>query len=778
MFSSHPGRFAALSSISVVALLSGGATVLAQQSEALPPVVVQAPREAPKPRRVQAPSQPAASAPIRATRSARRAAPLRVSRARPLPAAPVSAPVAAAPGGANAAPARPGYSAAPTGLNLNTQSSSGSRLGLTPFETPASIEIIPGQKIQERGQTTIQDAITQNATGITNLGAPGNGFQSYTSRGFAGIGSMMMLYDGTRTYAGSGTITFPFDTWNVDRIEVLRGPASVLYGEGSIGGVVNVVPKKPTFVSVNEIRVGYGSDNTRRLALDSGGAISQDVAYRLNVSGNQTDGWLRQNGGFKNLAISGALLWQVNPDFALTLSHDYGYNEPLSYLGSPTVDGRVPKEFRRSNFNVADNMNSFSDNITQLKAEWTVSPNLTLRNTTYYINSERHWRNAESYSLDPLTRLVSRGDYIQIYHDQQQLGNRFDATYKSDIFGMKNTFLVGFDVNHIDFKHTNNSPYLGESTVNPYFFFPGVFLRNSPTTPGFKSTTDQASVFAENRLQVTDQLALIGGLRYEAPHMRRDDLRNPNNSFSTTFEALTYRVGAVYNPLPQTALFVQYATGVDQIGNLISTSLAQKDYRLTTGRQIEGGIKQKLFGDFAEITLTGYHIVKDNLLSRDPSNPAVQVQVGSQSSTGFEAFASVKLHETLRVEGNVALLKAQYEDFSQPGSNGLVSYKGKRPIDVPNQVANLWVSWAFWPRWEARVGLQYVGAVYNDYANTSKRPDYTLLNASLDYRITDKSRLSIRGYNLTDRVYAISGSTDMLLLGRPRSVEVAYSVTF
>ena len=746
----------------------------AEAQESLPPVTVSPPAARPAPRRAEGPA-PRTAAPARRAKAATRAAPVRVSRApaRPAPTSRVASPAPVAP-----VPATRGFSAAPTGLNLATPASTGSRLGLSPFQTPASVEIIPGQKIRERGQHTVQEAITQNATGITNIGSPGNGFQAYTSRGFAGVGSIAPLFDGNRLYVASGTITFPFDTWNVDRIEVLRGPASVLYGEGSIGGVVNIVPKRPTFVTMNEMQASYGSHGTKRLAVDSGGAVSQDVAYRLNVSGNHTDGWLKQNGGFRSLAVSGALLWQVNPDFALTLSHDYAYNEPMAYFGSPLINGRVPKPLRFQNHNVGNGLVAFSDNVTQLKAEWNVSPDVTLRNTAYYLSSNRHWRNVESYAYQPMTGLLRRQDYIQIYHDQEQLGNRFDATWRSEFFGMKNTFLAGFEANHIEYKNTSNSPYAGTSFVNPYAFFPGAFLNVTPTSPAFRTSTDQAAFFAENRLEVTNQLALIGGVRYEGIRMKRDDLRIPANGFGTDFEALTYRFGAVYNPLPETALFVQYATGIDPIGNLISLSVAQKDLRLTTGRQIEGGIKQKLFGDLAEITLTGYHIVKDNLQTPDPLRPTVSVQVGSQSATGFEAFASVKLHETLRLEGNLALLEARYENFSENVGGRVVSRRGNQPTQVPEQVANLWASWAFWPRWEARAGVQYVGPVFSDFANTAKRPAYTLLNASLDYRITDNSKLSIRGYNLTDKMYAVQGNPNMWLLGRPRSVEVAYSVAF
>ncbi len=117
--------------------------------------------------------------------------------------------------------------------------------------------------------------MTQDATGITTIASPGNGNGAFTSRGFAGPNSIQQLYDGTRFYVGAGTVTFPFDTWNVERIEVLRGPSSVLYGDGAIGGIINVVPKKPTFVPINTARAVVGSDGIARLALDSGGGIAQ-----------------------------------------------------------------------------------------------------------------------------------------------------------------------------------------------------------------------------------------------------------------------------------------------------------------------------------------------------------------------------------------------------------------------------------------------------------------------------------------------------------------------
>ncbi|CAO4141440.1 TonB-dependent receptor plug domain-containing protein [Methylorubrum extorquens] len=156
----------------------------------------------------------------------------------------------------------------PVGLNLRTLSRSASRLGLTPLETPASLDIISGETIRLRGQTSVLDAVSQNGTGITAFGSPGNGLGFFTARGFAGQNSTQTLFDGTRLYVGANTVTFPFDTWNVERIEVLRGPGSVLYGDGAIGGIVNVVSKKPLFTPLNVARFGLGEDGIAGAAVD------------------------------------------------------------------------------------------------------------------------------------------------------------------------------------------------------------------------------------------------------------------------------------------------------------------------------------------------------------------------------------------------------------------------------------------------------------------------------------------------------------------------------
>ncbi|GEP11858.1 TonB-dependent receptor [Methylobacterium gnaphalii] len=673
----------------------------------------------------------------------------------------------------------------PVGLNLDTPSRSGSRLGLTPLETPASVDIVSGETARIRGQNATLDAVSQNATGITSYGSPGFGIGSFTSRGFAGPNSVQTLYDGTRMYVGAGTVTFPYDTWNVERIEVLRGPASVLYGDGAIGGIVNVVSKQPLFTQQTVMRVGGGSQGTARIALDSTGPIGESVAYRLTISGNRSDGWVQPNGDFQNVAISGALLFQATPNLSFTLSHDFGYQEPSNYWGTPLVDGRILPRTRFNNYNVRDARIAWADNWTQLKTEWTPSADVTVRNTSYRLQSRRHWQETEQYRFNPASGLVDRSDFLEIFHQQEQFGNRLDATFRGELFGLANQFSAGFDVNHISFRHTNNfNADAASGDVVPGYsiplfgYDPGTFPPNSRAVPAYQTTTNQASVFAENRLQLTDQLSFLTGVRFDAPTLHRQNLQT-GGVFDKSFQALGDRFALLYNPTKDTTLYAQYATATDPVGSLITLSQSLAGFRLSTGEQVEIGAKGYAFDRSLEWTLAGYRITKNNLISAVPGNPTVATQVGQQSSQGVEAAMSLNLPAGWRIDANIALLHAQYDQFIQGG----VSYAGNQPIFVPERVANVWVTYAFARDWEARIGLQNVGQVYSDFGNTARLPAYTLVNLGLDYQVTKSSRASFRVYNLFDRTYAIDGNAvdgvgTNWLLGRPRSFEVAYTVAW
>src|SRR6185437_7171782 len=217
-------------------------------------------------------------------------------------------------------------------------------------------------------------------------------------------------------------------------------------------------------------------------------------------------------------------------------------------------------------------------------------------------------------------------------------------------------------------------------------------------------------LFAEDRLALTDQLSFVTGARLDRPDVDRTDYKTPSNSFDAQLSGTSWRAGLVYTPIKDLAFYGQYATGVDPVTNLISLSATQKTFQLATGRQTEIGVKQSFWGGRGEWTLAGYEIVKNNLLVADPSNPAgLALQVGQQSSRGVEASIGLALNDGWRVDANLALLRAKYDNFSQLVNGQLVSYASNVPRNVPEQVSNIWLTWDFATDWSAYGGVQIVG---------------------------------------------------------------------
>lgn len=634
---------------------------------------------------------------------------------------------------------------------LHTPTAIGSNLGLTPLQTPASVEAVTREQIEARGDARVEDAITR-AAGISAIGHPGNGLSALSARGFTEATSVMRLYDGMRQYGGVG-VTFPFNTWAIERIEVLRGPASVIHGDGAIGGVVNVVPKKPTRGPIeNEVMFTLGTQGTARVGVGSGGALDEQFSYRVDASANRSDGWV-DRGDMRDRTFSGVLRWDATTDLALTLTHAFGDQEPMRYFGTPLIDGRPLRAIRGNNYNVRDSEIRFLDRWTQLDAEWTPNDATRVRARAYHIESDRDWRNAERYVYNPGTGQIDRSDNTEIRHDQAQSGVTADVTFEGRLGGHDNVFSIGFDTSRSKFRHTNNT-YSGSSgPVDVFDPEPGYFDSPFPTIPRFQNHARQQSVFMEDRLSLNGRWSVVGGLRYDRARIKRDDLLAGKQVMTKTYSDVGWRLGTVFDLKPDLALYVQYAKAADPVRSQLFLTPANSAFDMTEGRQIEVGLKQSLMGGRGEWTLAAYEIRKTDLLTRDPINPALSMQIGEQSSRGLEASFNLPLARNWRVEGNLALLRARYEDFNESSGGASVSRKGNVPTNVPERVANLWMSWDFAPDWTAMAGARHVGKRYADNANTLKLPAYTTMDLALEWRIDAKTTVTARGFNVFDKAY-------------------------
>lgn len=662
---------------------------------------------------------------------------------------------------------------------LSTPLPAGSRLNLSALENPTSTSSIGQDAIDNRNNLTVQDAVTRSP-GITSIAAPGNGNTALAARGFTGHTSVMTLFDGARLYTGAGSLTFPVDPWMVERIDVIRGPASVLYGEGATGAVVNVISKQPFEGEVrNRLRLGYGSNDRQQLGLDSGGSLSDTLSYRLTLNQQQSNGWV-DHGDSRSLALSAALRWQANDDLSFTFAHERGDSEPSSYFGTPLLDGHYRDSLRDKNYNLRNAVQRYNDEWTRLNTDWNLSDSVSASNQLYYIKSRRHWRNAETYSWDSPRQQLLRNSYLEIKHDQEQMGDRQSFTFNHSLFGLDSRTVVGTEYNKIRFAVGNNSPYtdVGGDYIDPWQPAAGYFRSRSAFSPQTASSTHTFALFAENRLQLSERWSLVTGVRRDQNHIERDDQRAGSRS-DRSLTGGNWRAGLVFAVTDQLSLYGQYSTSEDGVNNLISLNPSQQQMDLTEARQTEFGLKQQFWDGRGEWTLAAYHIVKKKLLSSDPVTRLAQ-QVGQQSADGLEASLELALAHDWQVSANAALVRAEYDDFDEVVSGQVVARAGNRPSNVPRRSANLWLNKALSQDLTAGMGLRYVDARYANTANTTQVPGYTVLDANLGWQLQKDVRLGLQLNNLLDRRYAVAQQNNgqQWLMGEPRSFFVTADYSF
>ncbi|MGE4323869.1 MAG: TonB-dependent receptor [Sphingobium sp.] len=667
-----------------------------------------------------------------------------------------------------------------TALNLDVPQGVGSRLGLSSLETPASIAVIGGDAIRAQGEMSIVDAVAR-APGFTTASGPADGGVLFTARGFGGVNSVMTLYDGVQMIVGQGTVTFPFDPWMVGRIQVLNGPASVLQGNGALGGVVNVVPRRPDPDRTSaSFRVAAGSFETVRAGVDLTGPLGGGLSYRLTGSRIHSGGYLPR-GQSSSDALSASLRYDVTPDFFVQLSHDYGYQKPSS-VSTPLNNGRIDDRFVRRNYNADGAYIAYRDNWTTLRSELRASDALKLRLTAYRLEATRVWAGASSsFIYVPANDSVTRNVFTYYTQKHEQLGAKLDATISTDLGGRSNDLVIGVDYDHVKFNRVALNP--ADRLSSPADMTdPGRFILYPFTAANgyssYDSVTDRVAVFAEDRLEITDRLSLVAGARVDHYKLERQDV-TPAVLSRKSYTPFSWRVGTVYKLADHVAFYGQYSTAVESVGSLVSLSVNQQTFNLSHGDQFEAGLKASFLGGRGEATLAAYRIVKKDLLQADPERPGQSLQIGQQSSRGVEASLSFAVTPSLNIQANGTLLKPKYDDFAENVGGVVVSRAGNRPVSIPNKTANLIASWEAVPGIELQSNVRYVGARYGDVANLRPLDDYILVDLGLRLTPIEGVTVHARVYNLTDKIYVVQGGgTNQAYLGRPRAFELSLTGSF
>lgn len=697
-------------------------------------------------------------------------------------------------------------------LSLGESSSSASRLGLELMETPASVDLIDANVMRARGYQRLAEAV-QVLPGIVSGESPAAP-SGLSMRGFS-RSQITILRDGI-WLGPTNMVMRPQNTFNLERVEVLRGPASVLHGQGVVAGTVNTVTRTATagMESSADLLASWGRFDSAQLGVGMGGEVADNIWARGDISYRSSSGYVEDMDP-ESLNATASVLWQLGDRLTLSASVDYLNDELANYWGAPlvpvseardpltdvvttasgeTLDGAT----RGLNYNVSDQRAESDQLLVRADLAWQVSDQLNVESTFYKFDADREWLNAEGYVyctavVDVCTSLgeVQRYyGYFFVFHDQDLVGNRTTLKLDNDLFGRRNTFVAGFEVTDLDFERARGfrraEPQVPADAVDLYS--PVASTYGAEELRGISPTTiETRAVFFEDALEISPRFSLVTALRYDELDLNRENFDadgNPEASgFQRDFGWTSYRLGGVYKFTEDFVAYAQLSNATDPVNANIFLVNAGENFDLTDVEQVEIGLKRQFGG--AEATLAYYQIERDDVLEQIGVDSATNV--GGRSSQGIEIAAAGDLAPNWRLGANFAWTDAEFD----PSPN-FINFAGNTPPNVPEWTANLWTAYrnVGGTRWEIGGAIRYIDERFGDNANTVRLSDYTIVDTFAAYN-AEQYRLTARVNNVFDTDYVPWSDVfylqqndpgfiyaNQLILGSPRMWELAIEYNF
>jgi iron complex outermembrane receptor protein len=692
-------------------------------------------------------------------------------------------------------------------VKLEQRSDAGSRLDLTVMETPASIETLTRADLEFRGLRTAREAFA-DVPGVIAGNVPGNP-AVVSMRGFAG-NVVSILQDGVRI-SSSTVVQRDTNTWHFDRIEVIKGPASVLFGEGALGGVINKVTRKPAFDGNHlDALLSYGSFDTLSAAGGVNYQLSDTLALRADASYLHSDSLYDvDNNETRSSGLTASLLFQPAADLSVLLAVDH-YSDlsdsayqgavliPLAFARDParavsTANGMViDNATRRRNYTPHGGYSGADDTTIRSRIDLKLGAGWSLGTDLLWYTADRAFVNNGTRTFIAPSLGFPNGSIQRVltrfYHDHAFWNVRMALANEGRIAGLRNRFTIGAEYNHTDLsslRETSTGTLVPQ--VDPFDPAVGTFPVNGTqyraSNVNFDSRLRTASIFAENALNLTGKLLLVGGIRYD--HMDLDRAStdylvtsNPVTRANPRYDPISWRVGSSYAVMPGLTLYGQYTTAVSPVSSILLMPLANTRFKLTKGFSYEAGFKLLAFDKRLTVTGAAYRIVQDDIITRDPNDPTLTVQGGRQSSQGVELSLDAAISDTLSLGGSVSYADARYDELIEAGG---IDRSGNRPVNVPSTTAAANVAYTL-PGVPVTLSgfVRHVSGFYTDTANTILVKGRTTFDAAVSWKINDQVILALRGRNLTDAFYGEYsgyGSND-IYVGAPRSVEVSLATHF
>ena len=630
------------------------------------------------------------------------------------------------------------------------------------IEVPRSISVVTADQIEAQGTTGV-GGVTEVLRYTPGIVAAPRGLTPDRShiilRGFNYDDSIYR--DGMKGH-GRDFLSFAvttIDTYGVERVEVLRGPASILYGAGRPGGLVNLVTKRPTEETFAEVEVDAGSYDQHGGKFDLGGAANDDKTLLLRMTGLVRDGDTQVDFvDTGRVYLAPALTWRATSDTTLTLLGQYQWDDsyatnfvPASGTVLKNPNGKIlnTRYFGEPNFDESETDYFSIGYILDHKFSDAFQIDHKARYENFQYDQKALFANS-GFRAD--NRTMNRLSFIDD-SDGYLVTTDTNGQFKFDLGPTANTALVG-----VDYKFAQHDrAFTGGAgptldAFNPVYGTPIVDV-----TSAFRSNTSedlsQVGVYFQNQSKILDRLVVTLGGRQDWAGSE-----SKNNTANTTADkrdnAFTGQAGLAY--LFDSG-FVPYASYAESFEPQSGTDAAGAAFVPTTGTQYEIGVKYQPPGHNSLVTVSGFELTQQNVLTADPNNTRFNIQTGEVRVRGVE------LEGKANVWGGLNLLAAYtFLDAEVTKSNGVD--RGKVPVQVPAHSASLWADYTF-PLGDLRGfgfggGVRYVGESYGNNTNTFEVPSFTLFDAAIHYDVEDGFlkglRLAVNASNLLDESYIAS----------------------
>ncbi len=648
-------------------------------------------------------------------------------------------------------------------------------------EVPASISVVPSSVMKDQAMQGMGD-VFRYVPGVLMHQGEGNRDQ-IVIRGTSTTADFYV--DGVRDDAQVFR-----DLYNLERVEVLKGPAGMIFGRGGAGGVVNRVTKKPTLEPVGEMRFTVGSWNQVRGAIDVGTKFGDSSAWRLNAM-DEHSGSFRKDVELKRWAMNPTAMLQ-SENTILTLGYEHLDDERTADRGIPSQNGR-PYSTDPGNFfgNAAQSRAySYVDSAYAI-LDHDLGGRRTVRNAFRATHYDKYYQN-----VYPGSAVAADGTMtLSAYNNANQRTNFFNQT---DLIqklggsdGMEHTLLAGVELGRQDSTNRRNTGFFGPTGAATSATVPATdpfavatAFRPNGTDADNNVKANILGVYLQDQVALSKEWKAIAGLRYDRFKVDFDDRRSTTTpvDLTRTDTGWSPRAGLIWAPSTGQTYYASYSYSFLPSGEQLSLAATTSDLEPEKAINYEAGTRWDLRPRLTLSTAV-FRLDRKDVHVTDPANPGTFVKSGRQRVDGFEIGLQGDVTRDWQVYGGYAYLNGRIKEPISSGTAATpasVVPAGNRIGLVPRNMASLWNRFNLGEGWGTGLGLVYQGESYTSFNNTVTLPSFYRVDGAVYYAFPGrKSWLQFNIENiLNKRYYPTVDGDNNISPGAPRNARLTLSLAF